>query len=98
MASSAEALMRSRYSAYVRLDGDYLVATWHPSTCVPQIDFAPNQEWLLLRIVETQTEGDTAIVEFIARSRVGGQSRVLHEISRFVREDGRWYYLDGTVR
>ncbi len=98
MAPSAEALMRSRYSAFVRLEGDYLVETWHPSTRLTQIDFAPNQEWLLLRIVETQTDGDSATVEFVARSRVGGQSRVLHEISRFIREDGRWYYVDGTVR
>ena len=98
MAPTAETLMRSRYAAFVRLDSGYLLDTWHPSTRVAQVDFTPGQEWLLLRIIETQSEGDAATVEFTARSRTGGQSHVLHEISRFVREDGRWFYLDGTER
>jgi SEC-C motif-containing protein len=43
--------------------------------------------------------GDTATVEFVARFKVGGQPAVrLHEVSRFVREDGRWFYVDGTFR
>lgn len=97
-APSAEALMRSRYAAFTQCDSEYLAATWHPSTRPQRIDFTPEQEWLLLRIIAAQTDGDTATVEFKARSRIGGRSHVLHEVSRFVREEDRWFYLDGIVR
>lgn len=88
--------MRSRYSAYVLGLEGYLLATWHPSTRPPALDLAsePQPKWLGLE-VKVQTEaGDRATVEFVARYRVGGRAQRLHEISRFVREDGGWYYLD----
>jgi SEC-C motif-containing protein len=96
-APTAEALMRSRYAAFVLKDATYLSATWHPSTRPKAVDFNPGQVWLSLRIVAASEDGDRGTVEFIARSRVGGAAHVLHEVSRFVREGGRWSYLDGKL-
>ena len=104
-AGTAEALMRSRYSAYALGDAAYLRATWHPGTrpATLELDDDASIRWLGLTVkhhVSTATEPDdrpTATVEFIARCRSGGAPAVrLHEVSRFVREDGCWYYLDGT--
>jgi SEC-C motif-containing protein len=98
-APDAEALMRSRYSAYVLGLGDYLLATWHPSTRPPgQPSFEPGQRWLGLEVRRHQADGnDRAIVEFVARCKLGGRATRLHETSRFVREGGRWYYVDGDL-
>ncbi|MFY0613674.1 MAG: hypothetical protein JXQ99_19240 [Hyphomicrobiaceae bacterium] len=90
--------MRSRYAAFVEQNSDYLLWTWHASTRPGRIDFTPGQQWLLLRIIDAHTDGDAATVEFVARSRVAGQSHVLHEVSRFIRESDRWFYVDGEVR
>ena len=92
--------MRSRYSAFVLRNEPYLLASWHPSTRPASIPFDSNQKWLGLRIVEAKSTGtDTAEVEFIARFRIGGASAErLHERSRFVRENGRWLYVDGDLR
>jgi SEC-C motif-containing protein len=97
-APTAEALMRSRYVAFVRRLADYILATWHPGKRPASIEFDPAQKWLGLKIVEARTTGaDAAEVEFIARFRIGGASAArLHERSRFVREGGRWLYLDGS--
>jgi SEC-C motif-containing protein len=99
-APTAEALMRSRYSAFVLELEAYLLATWHPSQRPSNVTFDPGTRWLGLVVREAQDTGpDTAEVEFVARYKVGGGSAVrLHERSRFVREDGRWLYLDGTRR
>lgn len=96
---SAEALMRSRYSAYVLDRRDYLLASWHPSTRPAQIDPpAPGLRWLGLEVRRAVDTGDdTAEVEFVARSKIGGRAQRLHERSRFVREGGRWSYVDGVV-
>ena len=93
-AATAEALMRSRYSAYVLQLTDYLIATWHPSTRPPTLELDPPR-WLGLQVKRHEASGDTATVEFVARYKVGGKAGRLQECSRFVREDGRWYYLDG---
>lgn len=100
VAPTAEALMRSRYSAYVVKNASYVLSSWHPSTRPTDIPFIAGQEWLQLRIVATATEpgGDRATVEFVARSRIGGKTHVLHETSRFVRENGRWLYVDGVLK
>ena len=99
IAATAEALMRSRYSAYVRADAGYLLATWHVSTRPARLDFsdATATRWLGLEVKRhEQSDSDHAVVEFVARYKIGGASAVrLHEISRFVREDGRWFYVDG---
>jgi SEC-C motif domain protein len=91
--------MRSRYSAFVLCNEQYLLATWHPSTRPEAIPFDKNQKWLGLRIVDTRVTGDdSAEVEFIARSKVSNASAVrLHERSRFVRDGGRWFYVDGDL-
>ena len=98
-APNAEALMRSRYSAFVLSNEAYLLATWHPRTRPGSISFDSNQKWLGLRIVSSRvTSADTAQVEFIARYRVGGGSAArLHERSNFIREDSRWCYVDGAL-
>lgn len=95
-APDAERLMRSRYSAFVGERGDYLLATWHASRRPPAIDFDTGAKWLGLEVRRHQPTGpDSAEVEFVARWRVGGRAVRLHECSRFVREGGRWYYVDG---
>ena len=88
--------MRSRYSAYVLGLADYLLATWHPSTAPGELDLPP-LKWLGLDLRTARTTGDAGVVEFVARCRDGGRARRLHEISRFVREAGRWYYIDGRI-
>jgi len=101
-APTAEALMRSRYSAFVMGLEDYLLATWHASArpaALHLADPSPKPTWLGLSVKRHENPtADTAIVEFVARVRYGGGSaRKMHEVSRFVREDGRWYYIDGDV-
>lgn len=96
-APTADALMRSRYSAFALRNAPYLRKTWHPSTRPAELDFTPEQEWLSLKIEAAHETGDEGTVTFTARSRIGGASNVLRETSRFVREDGRWYYVSGIV-
>jgi SEC-C motif-containing protein len=98
-APDAQALMRSRYSAYVLGLGDYLRDTWHPRTRLAEpLRFGPDVRWLGLEIRRhTVEDEDHATVEFVARSKQGGRATRLHETSRFVREGGRWYYLDGDL-
>jgi SEC-C motif-containing protein len=95
--------MRSRFEAFRAGDANWLLASWHPSTRPAIVDLADNPRWRGLRIIETVAGalGDEAgIVEFKATYLRAGELEVLHERSRFVREDGRWYYLDAveTVR
>ena len=98
-APDAEALMRSRYSAFVREDAGYLLATWHPSRRPAQIGFEPGTRWLGLEVREHRVVDDShAEVEFVARSRLAGRADRLHERSRFVRQDGRWFYVDGDLK
>jgi len=99
-APNAEALMRSRYSAYVLGLHDYLLQTWHPRTrpAALQPD-PPGMRWLGLQVRRhDQVDDAHALVEFVARSKLAGRAHRLHETSRFVREDGRWYYVDGALR
>ncbi len=98
-APDAESLMRSRYAAFVREDAGYLLATWHPSTRPATLDFEPGLQWLGLEVrMHRQPDATHAEVEFVARSRLAGRGQRLHERSRFVCEDGRWYYVDGEMR
>jgi len=92
--------MRSRYTAYTILDVKYLLATWHASTRPTEInlDTNPGPQWLGLKIInhaDGQAENPSGTVEFIARYRINGRAQRLHEASRFLQENGRWYYLDG---
>jgi SEC-C motif domain protein len=95
-APDAESLMRSRYSAFVLGDVPYLLATWHSSQRPAELTLETGGKWLGLEIKQHRvTSPDTAEVEFVARFRVGGKAVRQHERSRFVREDGRWFYVDG---
>ncbi|CAB3771962.1 YchJ family protein [Paraburkholderia humisilvae] len=102
-APTALELMRSRYSAYVLGDTDYLRATWAPHTCPADLDVDPSApdapRWLGLQIKRFATVDDThAEVDFVARYKLGGRAHRLEESSRFVRgDDGRWRYVDGVV-
>lgn len=89
--------MRSRYSAYVKGLEGYLLATWHASTRPAALNLAGDvpAKWLGLEVRAATTQADSASVEFVARCRVGGRAQRLYEVSQFVREDGRWYYVDG---
>ncbi len=90
--------MRSRYSAFVLGLTDYLIDSWHPSTRPPTLELEPDIKWLGLEVrAQAQQDEDHATVEFVARSRVAGRGQRLHERSRFVRENGRWYYVDGDI-
>jgi SEC-C motif-containing protein len=90
--------MRSRYSAFALKKSAYLLSTWHPTTRPSNLDLNGEDEWVQLRVLAASTDGDAATVEFIARSRQGGHVASLHEVSRFAREDGRWLYVDGTIK
>lgn len=96
-APDAEALMRSRYSAFVLERADYLLATWHGSKRTSQLSFDAGVKWLGLEVRDHKVlDASHAEVEFVARQRdQTGRAVRLHERSRFLREDGRWYYLDG---
>lgn len=99
-APTAEALMRSRYTAYTRGREDYLLATWHAATRPAALGLAEEApaKWLGLEVRRHAEQGpDHAIVEFVARCRVQGRGQRLHETSRFAREGGQWYYVDGDI-
>ena len=99
LAPDAQSLMRSRYSAFVLERRDYLLATWHASARPATLEFAPGVKWLGLELrSHKQFDADHAEVEFVARQRdASGRAHRLQERSRFVRDDGRWYYLDGII-
>lgn len=100
LAPNAEALMRSRYSAYARNLAGYLLGTWHASTRPSVLEPPPEGlRWLGLEVRRHSVQdADHATVEFVARSKLGGRAQRMHETSRFVREQGRWYYVDGDLR
>lgn len=100
-ADTAQALMRSRYTAYVLGNTDYLAASWHTSTRPGQLDAGAQVEWLGLQVLTCKggLASDTrGSVEFIARYRQQGVERQAQENSRFVREEGVWLYLDGDLK
>ena len=99
-APDAEHLMRSRYSAFVLEREAYLLATWHASTRPLEVAFDAGVKWLGLEVRKHHVvDADHAAVEFVARQKPASGSAVrLQERSRFVREDGRWYYLDGDLK
>jgi SEC-C motif domain protein len=97
-APDAESLMRSRYTAFVLEDADYLLATWRGSQRPGEIAFEPGLKWLGLEVRHHRVIDEShAEVEFVARSRLAGRAHRLHERSRFVREHGRWYYVEGVI-
>ncbi|MES2941952.1 MAG: YchJ family metal-binding protein [Pseudomonadota bacterium] len=98
-APDAESLMRSRYSAFVLQRADYLLATWHIGQRPASVEFERGVKWLGLEVrLFRQLDASHAEVEFVARQKpaLGAASR-LHERSRFLLEEGRWYYVDGDL-
>lgn len=99
-AKTAEALMRSRYTAYVLGDESYLLRSWHPKTRPRSVEISGNEKWLGLKIKRTEAGGAddaTGIVEFVARFKIGGKGHRMHEISRFEQSPEGWWYVDGDL-
>ncbi len=89
--------MRSRYSAFVRNDEAYLLASWHPDTRPTVLNLSEENpvKWIGLKVISHTNEDEKATVEFIARFKINGKAEKIHELSRFVKEQGRWFYVDG---
>ncbi|MDN3905421.1 YchJ family protein [Arthrobacter sp. YD2] len=97
-APTAEALMRSRYSAFATGNVTYLLATWHPDHRPADLELDPDLEWRRLDILATTGGGpldSTGTVEFRAHYRQDGIRGTQQELSSFVREHGKWLYVDG---
>ena len=97
-AATAEALMRSRYSAFVRQDAEHLLRSWWPASRPAEIAFAARQRWLGLEIKSSTggaaDDGDGE-VEFVARYKINGKAERLHERSQFKKQNGCWFYVTG---
>lgn len=102
--------MRSRYTAYTLCDQPYLLATWHSSTRPAALQLARDgaarghasraspPQWIGLEVKRAAATGaSSAIVEFVARHKTGGRAQRMHEVSRFVCEDGRWFYVGAEM-
>lgn len=98
MAKTAEELMRSRYTAYVLGINEYISRTWHASTRPAKSDFFdPDVKWLGLKVVDCSETEEFHFVSFVARYKIAGKAYRLEEKSRFVFENGQWFYLDGVA-
>jgi len=97
-APTAEALMRSRYTAFVLRDAPYLLATWAVASRPGRLSTSALTDWKRLLIQDTVAGGSadaTGEVQFTAVYVDGGRRGRQQERSSFRREDGRWYYVDG---
>ncbi len=95
-----EQLMRSRYTAYVLNNTEYLKKTWHKLTRPNQLQLDSDANWLSLKIIDHQNnpqDGNEGWVEFIAKFKNNGRAQSLHERSRFLRENNQWFYIDGHI-
>ena len=100
LAPTAETLMRSRFSAFQLRDAAYLKDTWDPIKRPKQLDFSKDERaWSALEVVSTiggQVQDERGVVEFKAKYELGDDTYLFHEISRFSRQNGQWFYLDAT--
>jgi SEC-C motif-containing protein len=99
-AETAGELMRSRFSAFAVEDEAYLLRTWHPATRPERVGFEDGTRWTRLEIVREENGGpadDKGVVEFRAHYLTDTEPGELHEVSRFVRQDGGWVYVRGKV-
>ena len=104
-APTAEALMRSRYSAFVKSEISHLKDSLHPDSRsdfdpVSTKDWADNSEWLGLKIINTSGGGENdqeGTVEFLTLFRIENVAYEHHELGEFKRLNGIWYYVDGKV-
>lgn len=100
-APTAETLMRSRYSAFVKGLASYLLHTWHPATQPASLQLDDRIEWTGLEVLAAQDGGPEdrrGMVEFVARFTRDGEPGSLHEISRFRRQGDTWLYVRGRAR
>ncbi len=91
--------MRSRYSAFARGDERYLLNSWHPVTRPERVELNAEISWRRLDIVRTERGGlldKEGVVEFIAHYRENGIAAQQREVSRFLKTDHQWYYLDAA--
>ena len=99
-ASTAEELMRSRYSAFAVGDAAHLLRTWHPATRPERLDLDDSTRWTGLEVLATEAGGpqnQRGVVEFRASYTSAGEAHALHEVSRFRRHDGQWCYVRGRA-
>jgi len=99
-APTALSLMRSRYTAFAVGDREHLLASWDPATRPADLVLDGDTRWLRLEIVATTAGGpfdSDGTVEFEAFYRDADGRRSLHERSRFIKDAGRWYYVDGEL-
>lgn len=100
--ATAEALMRSRYSAFVLKMDDYVLATWDKASRPRRADLADSKtEWQSLEIIDCkkgQASDNKGIVEFKANYQLDGKDFTLHEVSRFSKQQGQWFYVDGVIK
>ncbi len=97
---NAEALMRSRYTAFVQMDETYLRYSWHPETCPNDFNLDKKTKWTGLEItpqiakkIKNTNDAHENTVEFVARYKINGKAFHLHEVSLFTQYQGRWVYL-----
>ncbi|MEK7990789.1 MAG: YchJ family protein [Thiotrichaceae bacterium] len=98
--TTAEALMRSRYTAFVFELKDYLLVTWHSSTRPKQLQFEPNTIWLGLKVKACEAglqDDNQGMVSFVARYKIQGKAHRLIENSRFIKQQEQWFYVDADV-
>ncbi|MBZ0335575.1 YchJ family protein [Marinobacter sp. AL4B] len=96
-APTPEALMRSRYAAFVKHNAEYLLATWHSSTRPPELALEGSPAWTSLNIMDNSENADRGTVHFRALYRAGSGWGYLEEQSDFIKQDGRWYYVSGAT-
>lgn len=98
-AETAQALMRSRYSAFMESNSAYLLESWHPDSRPDRLELNPEQRWLGMKVLSCEGGSeldDEGMVEFVARYKIAGRGYRLHELSRFVRTSNGWLYVDGV--
>lgn len=97
-AVSPEALMRSRYTAFVLKLTDYLLRSWHPDTRPSLLDLGDSPEWVQLQVLHSHQQGNGGRVHFRALFRDATGLGFLEEKSKFTRVDGQWFYVSGNPR
>ena len=95
---SPQALMRSRFTAFVMKLEDYLWASWHPSTRPAELNLDSSPEWVSLRILDSKVKNTSGQVYFQAIYRLSSGWGYLEEVSEFIQEKNRWYYLKGNPK
>lgn len=98
IAPTPEALMRSRFTAFVLKLENYLLSSWHASTRPTELDLSNLPDWTTLRILDSSSKGNRGYVHFQAIYRLNSGWGYLQEASDFVKENGCWYYLKGNPR